>query len=70
VQPPGATQARAFRGIPGSATYRCVDVGDHRDVRSGGFLAGNFWADEQQFAYGQSQVAAAGGDVFYPARAT
>ncbi len=43
--------------MPGSPAYRCVRVGDHRDVRSGGFLAGNFGADEQLFAatYQQTQ---------------
>jgi hypothetical protein len=94
--------------MPGSVAYRCVPVGHHRDVRSGGFLAGNFGADERGFAaiyqqtrrhsevkiywiplhvghmpeldvqatvlpgqavtrtYRQSQVATAGGVVFYP----
>jgi hypothetical protein len=108
VRPPGATQTGAFRDLPGSAEYRCVRVGHHRDVRSGGFRAGNFGADEQLFTntywqtkrhtqvkiywiplhvahmpelavratllpgravtrtYRQSQVAAGGGDVFYP----
>ncbi len=47
---PGATQTGAFRGKPGSSAYRCVRVGHPRDVRSGGFLAGNFGADEQGFA--------------------
>ena len=50
VQTPGATQTGAFRGKPGSSAYRCVRVGHPRDVRSGGFLAGNFGADEQGFA--------------------
>jgi hypothetical protein len=36
--------------MPGSSAYRCVRVAAHRDVRSGGFLAGNFGADEQGFA--------------------
>jgi hypothetical protein len=49
-QRPGATQVAAFRGQPGSAGARCVRVGDHRDVRSGGFLAGPFGADQQAFA--------------------
>lgn len=49
-QRPGATQSAVFRGQPGSAGYACVRVGSHRDVRSGGFLAGPFGADEQDFA--------------------
>jgi hypothetical protein len=49
-QHPGATQAALFRGQPGSAGYSCVRVGGHRDVRSGGFLAGPFGFDEQYFA--------------------
>jgi len=36
--------------MPGSVVYRCVRVGHHRDVRSGGFLAGDFRADERGFA--------------------
>jgi hypothetical protein len=36
--------------MPGSPAYRCVRAGDHRDVRSGDFLAGSFGADEQAFA--------------------
>jgi hypothetical protein len=57
VRTPGATQAGAFRGMPGSVAYRCVRVGSRRDVRSGGFLAGNFGAGEQLFAaaYQESQ---------------
>lgn len=50
LQRPGAVQADAFRGVPGSSSYRCVRVGHDRDVRSGSFLAGNFGADEQGFA--------------------
>lgn len=49
-QRPGAVQAAALRRVPGSSSYRCVRVGQHRDVRSGSFLAGNFGADEQAFA--------------------
>jgi hypothetical protein len=43
--------------MPGSPANRCVRVGAHRDVRSGGFLAGNFGFDEQLFAttYEQTQ---------------
>jgi hypothetical protein len=50
VQTPGATQTGAFRGMPGSLADQCVRVGNHHDIRSGGFLAGNFEADEQGFA--------------------
>lgn len=56
VQTPGATQTGAFRGRPGSPAYRCVRVGDHRAVRSGGFLAGNFGLDEQGFAAAYRQA--------------
>jgi hypothetical protein len=49
-QRPGATQAAIFRGQPGSAGYRCVPVSGHRNVRSGGFLAGPFGFDQQSFA--------------------
>lgn len=57
VREPGAVQTDAFTGKPGSAAYKCVRVGDHGDVRSGGFLAGNFATDEQTFgaAYQQEQ---------------
>lgn len=48
VQPPGATQASVFRNVPGSPADQCVRA-DHRDVRSGGFVAGNFAAGEQVF---------------------
>jgi hypothetical protein len=48
-QRPDALQTAAFRGAPGSAANRCVAVGQHRSVRSGGFLAGPFGADEQGF---------------------
>jgi hypothetical protein len=50
VQKPGAVQTDAFRGVPGSSSNGCVDVGQHRDVRSDAFLAGNFGANEQDFA--------------------
>jgi hypothetical protein len=58
VRQPGAVQTDAFRHVPGSSSYRCVDVGHNRDVRSGGILAGPFGVDEQLFAefyehYGQ-----------------
>jgi hypothetical protein len=56
VRAPGATQTGAFRGMPGSPADRCVRVGNHRDVRSGGFLAGNFGADEQRFAAAYQQT--------------
>lgn len=56
MRTPGATQAGAFRGMPGSSADRCVRVGHHRDVRSGGFLAGNFGADEQGFAAAYQQT--------------
>lgn len=56
VRTPGATQTGAFHGMPGSSAYRCVRVGDHRDVRSGGFLAGNFGADQQLFAAAYQQA--------------
>jgi hypothetical protein len=56
VQPPGATQTGAFRGTPGSPADQCVRVGDHRDVRSGGFVAGNFAADEQLFTAASQQA--------------
>lgn len=56
VQPPGATQASAFRDVPGSPADRCVRVGDHRDVRSGGFVAGNFAAGEQLFTAARQQA--------------
>jgi hypothetical protein len=49
-QRPGATQTRDFRGLPGSVAYRCVEVGNHSDVRSGGFVAGNFRTDREDFA--------------------
>jgi hypothetical protein len=55
VQPPGAVQAGVFRGKPGSAADTCVRVGDHREVRSGGFLAGPFAADRQFFAAAYQQ---------------
>jgi hypothetical protein len=42
--------------MPGSAANRCVPVGNHRDIRSGGFLAGNFGADEQGFAGSYQQA--------------
>ena len=48
-QRPGALQAAAFRGVPGSAANRCVAVGHHRTARSGEFLAGPFGVDEQGF---------------------
>jgi hypothetical protein len=49
-QEPGALQTAAFRGAPGSAAAnRCVAVGHHRSVRSGGFLAGPFGADQQGY---------------------
>jgi len=50
VQKPGAVQTVAFRRVPGSSSYRCVDVGQHRSIRSGGFVAGDFSANEQAFA--------------------
>ena len=56
MQTPGATQTGAFHGMPGSPVDRCVRVGNHRDVRSGGFLAGNFGADEQGFAAAYQQT--------------
>jgi hypothetical protein len=56
VQKPGAVQASAFRGVPGSSSDRCVSVGDHRDVRSGGFLAGPFGIDEHGFAAAYRQT--------------
>jgi hypothetical protein len=49
-QRPGATQTRDFQGMPGSVAYRCVDVGNHTNVRSGGFVAGDFQADQKYFA--------------------
>jgi hypothetical protein len=57
VQKPGAMQTDAFRSVPGSSSYRCVDVGQRRNVRSGGFVAGNFGANEQDFGalYQQSR---------------
>lgn len=56
VQKPGAVQARAFRGVPGSPSDRCVRVDGHRNVRSGGFLAGPFGVDEQLFAAAYQQT--------------
>jgi hypothetical protein len=56
VQPPGAIQTSAFRDVPGSTADQCVRVGYHRNVRSGGFLAGNFAADEQLFTATQQQA--------------
>jgi hypothetical protein len=50
VREPGAVQTDAFRHVPGSSSYRCVDVGHSRNVRSGGILAGPFGVDEQLFA--------------------
>src|SRR5262245_14068197 len=50
IQRPGSTQTRDFRGLPGSVGYRCVEVGNHSDVRSGGFVAGNFRTDREDFA--------------------
>lgn len=57
VQQPGAVQTVAFRHVPGSSSYRCVDVGRRQNVRSGGFVAGNFGANAQDFAsfYQQSR---------------
>jgi hypothetical protein len=49
-QRPGATQTRVFSGLPGSVAYRCVEVGNYSDVRSGGFVAGNFRFDRENFA--------------------
>jgi hypothetical protein len=49
-QRPGSTQTRDFRGLPGSVAYRCVEVGNHGDVRSGGFVAGNFRSARENFA--------------------
>ena len=49
-QRPGATQTRNFRGLPGSVAARCVEVGNHGNVRSGGFVAGNFRSDIETFA--------------------
>ena len=49
-QRPRATQTGDFRGLPGSVAYRCVEVGNHSDVRSGGFVAGNFRSDRAIFA--------------------
>jgi len=54
-QTPGAIQTAAFRGLPGSSTDRCVDVGQRGNVRSGGFVAGNFRFDEQNFAAAYNQ---------------
>ena len=56
VQKPGAVQAAAFRGVPGSSSDRCVAVGHHRNVRSGSFLAGPFGIDEQGFAAAYQQA--------------
>lgn len=50
MQKPGAVQTVAFRHVPGPSSYRCVDVGQHHNVRSGGFVAGDFGANEQAFA--------------------
>jgi hypothetical protein len=55
VRKPGAVQTDAFRRVPGSSSDRCVRVGRYRDVRSGGFLAGPFGADEQLFTSGYQQ---------------
>jgi hypothetical protein len=56
----GATARRdpdqRFRGVPGSSADQCVPVGDHRDVRSGGFVAGNFAAGEQLFTAARQQA--------------
>jgi hypothetical protein len=51
-------QTSAFRGTPGSSADRCIRVGDYRNVRSGGFVAGSFAADEQLFtaAYQQARL--------------
>lgn len=35
-------QSDVFKRVAGSASYRCANVGDARDVRSGGFVAGPF----------------------------
>ncbi len=56
MQPPGATQTSIFRDATGSPADKCVRVDDHRDVRSGGFLAGNFAADEQLYVGTQQQT--------------
>jgi len=36
--------------LPGSVAYRCVEVGNHTNVRSGEFVAGNFRAAKESFA--------------------
>lgn len=49
---PGSLQHKAFEGMPGSVTYRCVHVRNHTDVRSGGIVAGNFALDKRDYAQG------------------
>lgn len=66
VQKPGAVQTDAFRRVPGSPADRCVDVGQRRNVRSGGFVAGNFGANEQDFAsYYQQNRRNAGVKIYW-----
>lgn len=39
-----AAWVKMWREIPGAADERCIDVGRRTDVRSGGFVVGNFAA--------------------------
>ncbi len=52
----GCDPGRRISRQAGSSAYRCVRVGHNRDVRSGGFLAGNFEFDEQGFAAAYQQA--------------
>lgn len=42
-------QSGVFAQVPGSKAVECVDVGDARDMRSGGFVAGAFDDARAQF---------------------
>lgn len=47
-------QSDVFERVAGSAGYRCANVGESRDVRSGGFVAGPF--DDAVEQYGSSTL--------------
>lgn len=46
-------QEKVFARIPGSSDDRCVVVGNRRDVRSGGFVAGPFDTARKTFGKGE-----------------